>query len=147
MTDFLKQAESWLEKLKITTQMVKDVPAGTILTNGWDKRKLHIHLFSWDKEFIVYAKELRQGKPFHVVLKEGVDEYNQRFFDENEGLDDSTAEKQFLEIRDQMISVSVEILTKYPQNNKDFVGFFSLWSHDAHHLKQTGADVSELEEK
>jgi len=147
MNEFLKKAGSWIDKLKTTTQMVKDIPPNTILANGWDKRKLYIHLYGWDKEFLEYAEELRQGKPFHVVLEEGIDGYNQRFFDENEELDLTAAEKQFLQIRDQMISVCEEILTKYPQNNKEFVGFFSLWSHDAHHLKQTGADVSELGEK
>lgn len=146
MDDFLKTAESWIEKLKITTQKVKVIPTDTILTNGWDKRKLYIHLFGWDKEMIEYAEELRQGKPFHPFFEEGTDVYNQRFFDENEGLDTSAAEDQFLKKRKEMISVYEEILTEYPQNNKEFVGFFSLWWHDVHHLKQAGVDVVKLEE-
>ena len=36
MTEFLKKAESWYEKLKLSTQMVRDIPSDTILTNGWD---------------------------------------------------------------------------------------------------------------
>lgn len=146
MSEFLKKAESWNEKLKITTQMVKDIPPDTILTNGWDKKKLYVHLFGWDNEIMKYAKELRQGKPFNIILEETIDEYNQRFFDENEGLDFAASEKQFLQKRDHLLSVCGEILTKYPQNNKEFVGFFFLWKHDVHHLQQTGANVSDLEE-
>jgi len=146
MNEFLKKAESWFEKLKITTQIFKDVSPDTILTNGWDMRKLYIHLYGWDNEFMKYAEELKQGKPFHVILEESIDEYNQRFFVENEGLDFAAAEKQFLQKRKQMISECEEILTKHPQNNKEFVGFFCLWEHDAHHLNQAGADISDLQE-
>ncbi len=146
MNEFLKKAESWFEKLKITTQIVKDVSPDTILTNGWDMRKLYIHLYGWDNEFMKYAEELKQGKPFHVILEESIDEYNQRFFVENEGLDFAAAEKQFLQKRKQMISECEEILTKHPQNNKEFVGFFCLWEHDAHHLNQAGVDISDLQE-
>ncbi|MCE7747188.1 MAG: hypothetical protein GPJ51_02250 [Candidatus Heimdallarchaeota archaeon] len=147
MTEFLKKAESWNEKFKLSTQMVRDIPPDTILTNGWNKRKLYIHLYGWDNEIIKYAEELRQSKPFHIILEESIDEYNQRFFEENEGLDFVAAEKQFLQKREQMLSVCEELLTKYPQNNKEFVGFFFLWEHDAHHLNQAGVDVSDLEGK
>ncbi|MCG3260827.1 MAG: hypothetical protein H7644_13825 [Candidatus Heimdallarchaeota archaeon] len=147
MNEFLKKAESWFEKLKTTTQMVKDVSPDTILTNGWDMRKLYIHLYGWDNEFLKYAEELKQGKLFHVILEVSIDEYNQRFFDENERLDFAAAEKQFLHKRKQMISECKEILAKYPQNNKEFTGFFFLWEHDAHHLQQAGADISNLREK
>ena len=144
--DLLKKAESWIEKLRITTKMVRTLPEDTVLTNGWDKRKLCIHLFGWDGEMINYAEELRQGKPFHMFFEEETDAYNQRFFDENVDVDLSQAEAQFLEKREEMVSVYEEILTKYPQDNKEFVGFFSLWWHDVHHLKQAGVDISELEE-
>lgn len=146
MAEFLKKAESWFEKLKITTKIIKDVSSDTILSNGWDMRELYIHLYSWDNEFLKYAEELKQGKPFHVILEESIDEYNQRFFVENEGLDFAAVEKQFLQKRKQMISECEEILTKHPQNNKEFVGFFCLWEHDVHHLNQAGADVSVLED-
>lgn len=146
MNEFLNKAKSWFEKLKITTQMVKDVSPDTILTNGWNMRKLFIHLFCWDNEFIKYAEELKQEKPFQIILEESIDEYNQRFFDENEGLDFTAAEKQFLQKRKQMISECEEILTKHPQNNKEFVDFFCLWEHDAHHLQQAGVDISKLRE-
>ena len=46
MTEFLKKAESWNEKFKLSTQMVRDIPPETILTNGWDKKKLYIHLYA-----------------------------------------------------------------------------------------------------
>ena len=68
MTEFLKKAESWNEKFKLSTQMVRDIPPDTILTNGWNKRKLYIHLYGWDNEIIKYAEELRQSKPFHIIL-------------------------------------------------------------------------------
>jgi hypothetical protein len=146
MNRFVEKAETWIEKLKITTELVEDLPKDVILTNSWDKRKLCIHLYGWDTEFIKWADILRKGEKFEVNLEEKTDEYNQRFFDENAELKAEEAEQQFLETRKEMIQVYEEILTKYPQDNKHFLGFFSLWWHDVHHLKQADVDVSDLEE-
>ncbi len=147
MNELLEKAKSWTEKLKVTTKLVENLPTDVILSNSWDKRKLCIHLYGWDTEFIKWADILRRGDKFDVELEEKTDEYNQRFFDENAELNSKEAVQQFLKTRKEMIEVYEEILSKYPQDNKHFVGYFSLWWHDVHHLKQADVDVSELEEK
>ena len=95
MDKFVKKAESWIEKLRITTKLVEDLPKDVILSNSWDKRKLCIHLYGWDTEFIKWADILRKGDKFEVNLEEKTDEYNQRFFDENAELNSEEAEQKF----------------------------------------------------
>ena len=146
MNELINKAVSWIEKFKQTTILVKDLPSDIKLQNGWGKRELCIHLMGWDLELLRFAEELRKGNPFHYFFESKENEYNKKFFDDYKKLNPLEAEEKFTRTREKMIETYEEIVEKYPQNNKEFVGFFSLWWHDTHHLKQAGANIEELRE-
>ena len=45
-----------------------------------------------------------------------------------------------------MIAVYEDVYENYLQEDNKMLGFFSLWWHDTHHLKQAGVDVEHLME-
>ena len=146
MSKIKETAARWIEKLRITTDMLLKLDNNMKLPNDWGKRELLIHLSGWDEEFINFASEMRKKTEFYPFYEEEGEKKNQQFFQENQDLDLVLSVERFETLRNDLISVYEEILDQYPQENKEFVGFFSIWWHDAHHLKQAGCDISHLEE-
>jgi len=89
---------------------------------------------------------MRKNVQFYAFYEEDGEAKNQQFFEETRELNLTEAIEKFNKIRQKLFEVYEEIIEKYPQDNKEFVGFFSIWWHDAHHLKQAGIDVSRLDE-
>lgn len=139
-------AERWIEKLKITTNMLLELDDDVKLPNNWGKRELLIHLSGWDGEFINFASEMRKKIKFYPFYEENGEEKNHQFFQENHDLDLISSVKRFKVLRTDLVEVYEEVLNHFFQENREFVGFFSIWWHDAHHLKQAGCDISHLEE-
>ena len=146
MDNVIDIAKRWIAKLKITTDVLNDLTVDTVLPNGWTKRELLIHLSGWDDEFIQFADEMRKQKAFYAFYEEDGETKNQQFFEDNKDLGYEEVNIKFQKLRKKLIDVYQEIVEKYPQENKEFLGFFSIWWHDIHHLKQAGIDVSKLEE-
>ena len=145
MDNVLTTAEIWIDKLRLTTNLILHLANDTKLPNGWGKRELLIHLTGWDEEFINFSEKMRQQVMFYEFYEDKGEEKNQQFLRDNEHLDLDSALLKFKKLREKLISVYEEILIDYPQDNEEFLGFFSIWWHDLHHLKQTGIDVSKLE--
>ncbi len=146
MDKILKTAVRWTDKLKTTTEMLNSLENDVKLPNGWGKRDLLLHLSGWDDEFIKFSEEMRKNVQFYAFYEEDGEAKNQQFFEETRELNLTEAIEKFNKIRQKLFEVYEEIIEKYPQDNKEFVGFFSIWWHDAHHLKQAGIDVSRLDE-
>ena len=146
MEEIIQTAERWIEKLKITTEMLLNLEDDTELPNGWTKREILIHLSGWDFEFIEFATEMRKNVKFYPFYEEEGEAKNQRFLQEAKDLSLEDVLEKFKLLRNQLIDVYHEIVEKYPQENREFLGFFSIWWHDAHHLKQADCDISHIEE-
>ena len=146
MDEIIKTAERWAGKLDQTTQMLLGLEEETKLPNGWGKRELFVHLSGWDKEFIDFSEEMRKKVPFYPFYEYEGEAKNQQFLEESLKLSDKEVYTRFNQLRTQLKEIYQDIITNYPQKNKEFVGFFSIWWHDLHHLKQAGCDVTHLEE-
>ncbi len=142
---------SSIENLEKTTKMFLDLPNDMKLPNGWGKRELAIHLFSWDSEMVEYADHLRRGNTFvwEEILpeEEDINEVNKGYFVENEDLTLAEAIEVFTDTRLELIATYVDIVNNHFQDEKSFMDYFVLWMHDVHHLKQAGVNTKELEEK
>ena len=142
---------SRIDKLEKTTKIFLDLPNDMKLPNGWGKRELAIHLFSWDDAMVEYAGRLRQGNAFvwEEILpeEEDINKVNKRYFAENEDLTFSEAIEIFNDTRLEMIATYNDIVNNHFQDEKSFLDYFSIWMHDIHHLKQAGIDTKKLEEK
>ena len=62
--EYRDKVVNWIEKLETSTKMFLDLPNDMKLPNGWGKRELAIHLFSWDSAMVEYADHIRQGNTF-----------------------------------------------------------------------------------
>ncbi|MHA1347303.1 MAG: hypothetical protein ACTSO3_12965, partial [Candidatus Heimdallarchaeaceae archaeon] len=119
------------------------------LPNGWGKRELAIHLFSWDNEMAEYADHLREGNlfvwsefhPEHLDLNA----INKGFLDENEDLSFEEAIETFTNIRMELLETYNDILNNHFINEKSFADYFTMWMHDTGHLKQAGINTKKLE--
>ncbi len=142
---------SRIDKLEKSTKLFLDLPNDNKLPNGWGKRELAIHLFSWDGEMVEYSDNLRRGNTFdwNEILAEDSDinEVNKKHLDENEDLTFAEAIEIFTNTRQELIATYVDIVNNHYQDEKSFVDYFTLWMHDLHHLKQAGIDTKKLEEK
>lgn len=146
MDNVIETAARWINKLKLTTDKLSGLSEDTKLPNGWGKRELLIHLSGWDEEFIGFAKEMRKKVIFYAFYEEDGETKNQQFLEDSKDLDLNEANERFSKLRKELIDVYKEIINKYPQDNREFLGFFSIWWHDVHHLKQAGLEVSHLDE-
>ncbi|MHA1198751.1 MAG: hypothetical protein ACTSQF_05290 [Candidatus Heimdallarchaeaceae archaeon] len=146
MDNIIETAERWIKKLTLTTDMLNELSEDTKLPNGWGKRELLIHLSGWDEEFIGFASEMRKKVIFYAFYEEEVETKNQQFIENNKELDFDEVNERFNKFREELTNVYKEILNQYPQDNREFMSFFSIWWHDLHHLKQAGLDISHLEE-
>jgi hypothetical protein len=140
-----------IEKLETSTKMFLDLPNETNLPNGWGKRELAIHLFSWDSALVEFADNLRKGKTFDwkEIHPEDLDlnEVNKGHLVENEDLTFEEAIEAFTDTRMELIATYVDIVNSHFQDEKSFTDYFTMWMHDEHHLKQAGIDTKKLEEK
>ena len=138
-----------IEKLEKTTKMFLDLPNDLKLPNGWGKRELAIHLFSWDSAMVEYADHLRQGNTFvwNEFLPEelNLDEVNKRYLVENEDLTLDEALEIFTNTRLELIATYVDIVNNHFQEEKSFTDYFTMWMHDVQHLKQAGINTKKLE--
>jgi hypothetical protein len=146
MEEIIETAERWTGNLEQTTKMLLDLKEDTKLPNGWGKRELLVHLSGWDKEFISFAEEMKKMIKFYPFYEEEGEAKNQQFFKESKNSTDEEVHNNFLKFRNQLKEVYRDLIENYPQENKEFTYFFSIWMHDVHHLKQAGCDISHLEE-
>ena len=146
MEELRKKARSWIEKFKETTSLITNLNDDTTLPNGWTIREISIHLKGWDEEFIRFAEEIKQGEPYYAFYSGKHDRYNQTFFDKNHNLSLQQAKEDFHFTRKKMFDVYEDVIENYFQDDNKILGFFSLWWHDVHHLKQAGVDVEHLME-
>jgi len=139
-----------IKKLETTTKIFLDLPNKTKLPNGWGKRELAIHLFSWDSKMVEYADHLRKGNTF--VWKEfhpeelDINEMNKGHLVENEDLTFDESIEVFTDTRLELIATYVDIVNNNFQDEKSFTDYFTIWLHDIHHLKQAGVNTKKLEE-
>ena len=146
MEDLREKARSWIEKFQETTNLIANLDDDTTLPNGWTIREISIHFKGWDEEFIKFAEQIKQGEPYYAFYSGKHDRYNQTFFDKNHNLSLKQAKESFINTRKKIIEVYEDVLDYYFQDDKKILGFFSLWWHDTHHLKQAGVDVEHLME-
>ncbi|MCG3217011.1 MAG: ClbS/DfsB family four-helix bundle protein [Candidatus Heimdallarchaeota archaeon] len=146
MEELRQKAQSWIEKLQTTTKLIKELPEDLELPNGWSIREITIHLQGWDEEFIKFSEKIKKGEPYFAFFSGQHDRYNQKFFEKNHNISLEQAKKQFAITREEITSVYENIANNYLQDDNKMLGFFSLWWHDVHHLKQTGIDVEFLME-
>jgi len=146
MEDLRNKTRSWIDKFQETTKLITKLHDDIIFPNGWTLREISIHLQGWDEEFIKFAEKIKQGEPYYAFYSGKHDRYNQTFFDKNHHLSLNQAKRSFIETREKMFVVYEDIIENYLQDDNKMLGFFSLWWHDAHHLKQAGVDVEHLME-
>lgn len=141
---------NWIEKLETSTKMFLELPNDMKLPNGWGKRELAIHLFSWDSAMVEYANHLRKGNTF--VWNEfhpeelNLDKENKKHLVENENLTFDEALDIFTNTRLELIATYVDIVNNHFQDEKSFTDYFTMWMHDVQHLKQAGINTKKLEE-
>ena len=142
---------SRIEKLENSTKMFLDLPNDMKLPNGWGKRELAIHFFSWDSALVEYADNLRRGNTFdwkEIHPDElDINEVNKGHLVENVDLTFTEAIEIYTETRMELVATYVDIVNNHYQDEKSFMDYFTMWMHDVHHLNQAGINTKKLEEK
>jgi len=148
MNDSKEKARRWIEKLKITTDLFLKLPDDVKLPNGWGKRELGIHLQGWDEEMMKIAEPLKKGKAFNweEFYSDPPDSYNAKFLERSKGKSLAEIIEGFKRTRTTIIKVYEDFLENHFLEDKKHSDYFTLWWHDAHHLKLADVDVEDLME-
>ena len=143
--------EQKMKNTKKITELILDLPESFSLSNGWGLKKLLLHLWSWDDEFI----KICEGKMNDALdqcefefKKMNMDyvEWNDYVLEKMSNLTLDEAKKKYKETRYKIITL-FEKLIEFPETVEDEESFYrtdrilDLWQHDKQHLEAGGIKI------
>ncbi|MHA1307162.1 MAG: hypothetical protein ACTSQN_07700 [Candidatus Heimdallarchaeota archaeon] len=142
----LEQKYANLEK---TTEAILNLDDSFKLPNGWDRRDLILHLWSWDDEMTKLCAEKLEGKcaEFKFGYEElGIDfnEWNDQALEKKKDLAYEEVKELFTTTRKKLLALYKKLMP-LPKNEeldeksfKRLANIMTLWKHDKTHLEKGG---------
>ncbi|MFW9924033.1 MAG: hypothetical protein ACFFDW_12175 [Candidatus Thorarchaeota archaeon] len=140
-----------LENTKKITKIILSLDDSFKLPNGWTRKELMIHLWSWDDQMLKGCQAKLDGTcesfKFDHQLK-GVDysKWNDMILEEKKNLTFKESKKLFEDTRKKTIAIFEKIISQ-PETIADEKSTFrnenivSLWMHDKQHLQNAGMKI------
>ncbi|MFW9924296.1 MAG: hypothetical protein ACFFDW_13510 [Candidatus Thorarchaeota archaeon] len=142
--------EQKIANLKKATDVLLTLPESFSLLNGWNRRDLLLHLWTWDVEYIrlCEAKIKNKLKKFQFNYEElgmAYSNWNDYIMEKFEDLSEEDIKEQFITDRTKLLKL-LEKLKDLPENDvpKEYMQtnqILDLWQHDKMHLNGAGFAV------
>ncbi len=143
--------EQHLENTKKITKIILSLDDSFKLPNGWTRKELMIHLWSWDDQMLKGCQAKLDGKcedfKFDHQLKDiDYSKWNDTVLAEKKNLTFEESKKLFKETREKTIKMFEKLISQ-PETIADEKNMFrnenvvSLWMHDKQHLENGGIKI------
>lgn len=140
-----------LEKTKKITKIILSLDDSFKSPNGWTRKELMIHLWSWDDQMLkgCQAKLADKSEEFKFDHQlKGIDytKWNDLVIAEKKNLSFNETKKLFKETREKTLAMFEKIISQ-PETITDEKNMFrnenvvTLWMHDKEHLEKGGIKV------
>ena len=139
-----------ITNLKLSTDTLLTLPDYFELENGWKRKELLLHLWTWDVEYIrlckkKIAKKLKGFKFEYEELGMSYTAWNEHIMETHRNLSEEEIEKRFIKDREKLVALFEKLKDtpeiKVPKNEYLTTQILNLWTHDKMHLEAGGVAI------